>query len=398
MIKDRIKEIEKTISPDIRDLSDRIFENPELGYEEFESCRLHVEILKKYGFEVEEKFHNIDTAFKGVFDSGKPGPTICYMAEYDALPEIGHGCGHNMLGASSTGAAIVLSKLVEETGGKIVILGTPAEETSGAKVTFANEGIFEGMDVAIMSHPEKSYKDSATSLALMPIQFEFFGKTAHAASEPEMGINALDAAILTFTNVNALREHIKSDSRVHGVILDGGRAANIVPDYAKAQFYVRSTTKKYNKELEEKVINCAKAGALATGARLEISQYELAYDDLVTNQALNEAYVESIREYTDDEIIRGKGGGGSIDAGNVSHVVPTIHGYFPITTDQDIAGHTREFAACTKTEYGYEKLDEIICVLALTGYKVLTDEALLKNIKDEYEEGIKTGKLIPPTK
>ncbi|MDO5650318.1 MAG: amidohydrolase, partial [Gallicola sp.] len=153
MIKERIIEIEKEISPDLRKLSNDLYENPELAFEEVESAKAHVELLRKYGFEVEENFHNMATAFKGVYDSGKEGPIICYMAEYDALPEIGHGCGHNILGASSTGAAIVLSKLVGETGGKVVILGTPAEETSGAKVNFANDGVFEGMDVALMAHP-----------------------------------------------------------------------------------------------------------------------------------------------------------------------------------------------------------------------------------------------------
>ncbi|MDO5714857.1 MAG: M20 family metallopeptidase, partial [Tissierellia bacterium] len=388
---------EQKCKPELKELSDSIYHHPELGFEEFHACKVHTELLKKYGFEVETNICGLETAFRGIYKAKKPGPVICYMAEYDALPEIGHGCGHNMLGTSSTGAAIVLKHLVDETGGTVLILGTPAEETSGAKVNMAEEGIFADVDVALMAHPETVYKSSGTSLALQPIQFEFFGKTAHAASHPHKGINALDAAILTFNNINALREHIVSTARVHGVIKEGGTAANIVPEYSRCEFYVRATNKKYLLELTEKVKNCAKAGALATGCTMKHSAYELAYDDLVTNERLNQVFKESIRAYTDDPIEEGTGGGGSIDAGNVSHVVPTIHGYFPIA-DHPIPGHTREFAEATLTDYAYNKLDEIICILALTGYRVLTEPEVLKEIKEEFEEGLKSGKIIPPRK
>ncbi|MDO5037774.1 MAG: M20 family metallopeptidase [Tissierellia bacterium] len=394
-LKEKIGQLEERIREDIRTLSDEIYAHPELGFEEDFAATRHVALLEKYGFSVERPFLGFDTAFKAVYDSKKPGPVVALMAEYDALPGIGHGCGHNMLGASSTGAGIVLRFLAQEVGGQVVVLGTPAEETSGVKVDMAQAGVFKEMDVALIAHPDTRYRLSSSSLALQPIQFEFFGKASHAASEPHEGINALDGAILTFNNINALREHILPTARIHGVITHGGEAANIVPEYACAQFYVRAQDKKYLLELVEKVRNCAKAGALATGCRMEESEYEKPYDDLVTNQVLNQAYYEAIRLYTDEFVEEEEGGGGSLDTGNVSHCLPTIHGYFPIARDY-IPAHSREFAQATQGAYAYDKLGEIISVLALVGYRVLTEEDLLKAAKAEYEDQKAKGKVIPP--
>lgn len=400
MITDKIKEIEKKLSPALRGLSDDIYDYPELGFEEFFASKSHMGLLAEHGFEVEKGVVDLETAFYAEYDTGRPGPVIAYMAEYDALPEIGHGCGHNILGTASTGAAITLRYLMEEEklNGKVVLLGTPAEETSGGKVNMVDEGLFQdkGIDIAMMAHPvDRRYLASATSLALRPIQFEFFGKTAHAASDPHEGVNALDAAILTFNNINALREHILPTARIHGVIKEGGQAANIVPDYTRCEFYVRTTSKAYLQELLDKVIDCAKAGALATGCTMKHSQFEAAYDDLVTNETLNKVFMESIREFSNLDIEEDTGGGGSLDAGNASHVVPTIHGYFPICKEK-IPGHTREFAAATKSDFAYKQLDEIINVLTLTAYRILTDHDLFKAIVDEFDQGVEEGRIIPP--
>lgn len=383
-MKDKIIKIINDLTPELNELSLEIYNNPELGYEEFQACKLHTEILKKYGFNVENNFSGVETGFKAEYKSSKPGLTVAYMAEYDALPGIGHGCGHNLLGTVSTGAGIALKEIIDEIGGTVVVFGTPAEETSGAKVTYVENHEFDNIDIAMMAHPGNEYVKSGTSLALEPVQFEFFGKTAHAAASPEKGINALDAAIQTFNSINALREHMRSDSRVHGVILDGGKAANIVPDYSMSQFYVRSTSKTYNLELLEKVKNCARGAALATGCELKISKYEFNYDNMVTNQELSNVFNEKIYEVAGIKMSEHLGGSGSIDAGQVSQVCPTIHPYFDITNDKNIASHTREMASCTLTDYAKEQMKNTIAALVLTAAEVMQNKELYEKIKYEF--------------
>ncbi|WP_066498041.1 M20 family metallopeptidase [Abyssisolibacter fermentans] len=365
------------------ELSNYIHANPEFGHEEFKSCKAHKDILSKYGFEIEDNYLDMQTAFKAVYNSNKKGPTIAYLAEYDALPGIGHGCGHNILGTTSTGSGIVLSKLIDELGGKVIVFGTPAEETNGAKVDMANNGAFDEVDIVLMAHPADEYYKSGKSLAMEAIEFTFKGKTAHAASEPEEGINALDAAINTFNNINALREHIKYDSRIHGIIKEGGKAANIVPDLAIAQFYVRATTKTYLTKLVEKVKNCARGASLAAGTELEITNYEASYDNLVTNNILNNLFEEKIKDMGIKNIFEPKEGFGSIDAGNVSHVCPTIHPYFSISP-RKVVGHTVEFAKAAVSTYAYEQMCKTIGALVLVAVDIIKDKQLLADIKNEF--------------
>jgi amidohydrolase len=383
MIKE-VTNLTQDLRQELIEISEYIFENPELGNEEFKACKAHVDILKKHGFEVEEEYLGIKTAFKAVFDSGKKGPTISYLSEYDALPGIGHGCGHNLLGTTNTGAGIVLSKLIKDLKGKVIVFGTPAEETNGAKVDMTLKGAFDDIDIAMEVHPGSKHYKSGASLAMEAIQFTFKGKPAHAAASPEKGINALDAAINTFVNINALRQHIQSTARVHGIIKEGGKAANIVPDLAVAQFYVRATTKTYLNELVDKVKNCAKGAALATGAELEIINYELSYDNLVTNQALLDTYCKRILDMGVEEIHDSKSSYGSLDIGNVSHVVPTIHPYFGIC-EEDIPAHTVEFAQATKTKMAYDSMIQTIGALVLTAIDILQNDELLDRIWEEFK-------------
>lgn len=388
-MKKKVLEFIDVITPELNELSLEIYNNPELGYQEFKACKLHTDILRKYGFDVEENFSGVETAFKAVYKGKKEGLTIAYMAEYDALPGIGHGCGHNLLGTVSTGAGIALKEIIDEIGGNVIVFGTPAEETSGAKVTFVENNEFDGVDIALMAHPGSQYTKSGTSLALEPIQFEFFGKTSHAAAAPEKGINALDGAIQTFNSVNALREHMRSDSRVHGVILEGGKAANIVPDYAKVQYYVRSTTKTYNMELLEKVKNCARGAALATGTELKITKFEFNYDNMVTNQRLSQVFNDTIYDIAGIVMNEPSKNTGSIDAGQVSQVCPTIHPYFDVTNDPSIAGHTIELAEATLKDYAKEQMKNTIGALVLTAAKVIQDPKLYEEIKHEFDNAEK---------
>ncbi len=394
-MKEKIKKIEAGIQEDLRILSDSIYDHPELGNQEYFAAKAHQDLLKKHGFQVEEKFLSLDTAFKASFSTGRPGPRLCYMAEYDALPGIGHGCGHNMLGAASTGGAIVLRYLMEEgLGGDLVLLGTPAEESDGGKVTMVEEGIFKDLDLAIMAHPDCHYRPSGNSLALKALAYEFFGKPAHAGASPHEGINALDALVLFYNGVSVLRQQILSTARIHGVIRDGGKAANVIPDYSRGDFYIRAQSKAYVQELEQKLENIAKGAALATGCSFNIFPYEFANDNMVTNETLNQVFAEGVGVFSEDPICPAKDAMGSMDCGNVSHEIPAIHGYFPIA-DHEIPGHTEAFRDATRTDYAYKHLDEIVCILAYTGWRVLEDPDLFKKIQEEYQENLEKGKIIP---
>lgn len=385
-MKDRILKLTNELKDELIVLSEYIYENPELGNEELKSSKAHIELLKRHNFNIESPYMDIQTAFRAEYNSKKEGPTIAYLSEYDALPGIGHGCGHNLLGTVSTGAGIVLSKLVDEIGGRVLVFGTPAEETMGAKVIMADKGAFNDVDVAMLAHPNANFAESGRSLAMEAIQFTFRGKTSHAASAPEKGINALDGVLMTFNGINALREHILPSARVHGVIIEGGKAANIVPDLAIAQFYVRATTKKYLMELSERVKNCARAASLSTGTRLEIENYELSYDDMVTNNTLSQVYNRNLKVFGVEDNEKARELYGSLDMGNVSHICPAIHPYFGISNSLDIPSHTREFGEATLTEEAYDSMTKTISTLVLTGVDVIRDKKLLDEIKLEFNK------------
>jgi|LGOV01.1.fsa_nt_gb amidohydrolase len=361
-----------------------IYDNPELGNEEYLACEAHINLLEKYDFEIVEQFLGIETAFKATYDSKKPGPTIAVMAEYDALPGIGHVCGHNWIGTVASGVGIVLRKHLDEVGGKVVVLGTPAEETNGAKVDMADQGVFDDIDIALMAHPSDATYVSIESLALEAIEFEFTGKAAHAAASPEKGINALDAVITTFNSINALREHVVSSTRIHGIITEGGVAANIVPEKAVAQFYVRATKKSYLKEVVEKVKNCARGAALSTGSELSIRNYEKSYDNFVSNHKLNGILEKNFELFGIVDILTDRSSMGSLDAGNVSHVCPTVHPLIAITKEQTTS-HTRALADATLEPFALKQMRKTISALSQTGLDIINNPNVLKEIKTEFK-------------
>ncbi|MDE5976880.1 MAG: M20 family metallopeptidase [Turicibacter sp.] len=354
-----------------------IHDNPEIGNQEYQAVETLTSFLKEHGFEIKCPVAGLDTAFEAVYDSGKPGLAVAYLCEYDALPELGHGCGHNMIGVISAGAGIALSKLINQIGGKVYVFGTPAEETNGAKVTMAEAGLFNTMDAVMMVHPSGFTTESGTSLAMEALQFDYTGRPSHAAASPENGINALNAVIQLFNGVDALRQHVTPDVRMHGIITNGGIAANIVPEHATAQFYIRAATKEYLAIVKEKVLDIAKGAALMTGATLEVSNYELSYDDLKTNAALSKAFNENIRSLGVTDIHKPKKSTGSVDIGNISNICPTIHPYIGIS-DCEIVGHSQQMVDATITELAHERLITAVVALAYTGYDVLTEAVKLK--------------------
>lgn len=365
----------KEIHKELCEISDFIYQNPELGNEEYKAVEKLTSFLQEHNFEIETEFLGIKTAFRATYDSNKEGPTIGYLCEYDALPEIGHGCGHNMIGSMSAGAGIILSKVLNEIGGKIIVYGTPAEETNGAKVIFAEQGVFDKLDVAMMVHPSDKTIESGTSMALYPLQFTYTGKTAHAASCPQEGINALNSVIQLFNGIDALRQHVTPDVRIHGIITNGGVAANIVPDKAVAQFYFRASTKEILEDVLVKVKNIAQGAALMTGSNLEMTRYELPNDNLKTNKNLSEAFSENLRMLGIKDIYTAKDTGSS-DIGNVSHKTPTIHPYIGIS-NCNVTGHSVNMADATITPFAHERLLIGTLALAYTGYDVLMSKVNL---------------------
>lgn len=369
-MKNRVVELSQVEKQDLVELSKYIYDNPELGNEEFKSSKAVADYLSKNGFQIEMPLCNIDTAFLATFDSGKEGPTIAYLCEYDALPGIGHGCGHNMIATMSAGAGVVISKMINELGGKVLVFGTPAEETNGAKVPLTEAGYFDNVDAVMMVHPSNVTRESGTSLAIVPIEFKYTGQTAHAAACPEKGINALNAVISLFNGIDALRQHVTDDVRMHGVITNGGEAANVVPGEAVTRWYFRASTKEILEPVLEKVRNIARGAALITGGTLEMDQYELAYDDLKTNANLSELFNANLRDLGITDMIPAGGPGGSVDIGNISNVTATIHPYIGIA-EEDVISHTIEMACATQTEYGNDRMMVAIQALAMTGIDVL---------------------------
>lgn len=364
-------------------ISKYLYENPELGDEEFKAVKLLTEYFSKNGFAVEASIYGLSTTFRAEYDSHKPGAHIALFCEYDALPQIGHGCGHNLISAMSVGAALGLKSVLDEIGGKVTVFGTQAEETSGVKGILAEKGAYKDVTIAMMAHPNAVSEESGTSLALNAIKFEYFGKTAHAAAIPEKGINALDGVILLFNGINALRQHVTSDVRIHGIITQGGAAPNIVPDYAEAKFYVRSKDKGNLEAVVAKVKECAEGAARMTGASVKITTFETSYDNLRTNQALSDLFSANLRELGETEIKPACDGIGSIDIGNVSQVVPVIHPWIGVG-DTSLIIHSKEFAEHTMTDMGKTVIYKGACALALTAYDVIASKENQKKIKEEF--------------
>jgi amidohydrolase len=367
--------------------SHQIHEKPEIGNEEFFASNLLMGILKKAGFEVENSVAGHETAFVARKKALKKGPSIAFLAEYDALPGLGHACGHNIIGTTSVAAAIALSQVIDETGGEVVVFGTPAEEggpNGSAKGSFVKHGLLKGIDAALMVHPSNETRVTTPSLAVDPLDFEYIGKSAHAASNPHEGINALDAIIQLFNGINALRQQLKDDARIHGIITHGGDAPNIIPEYVKARFYIRAATREYLNEVTEKVKKVAEGAALATGAKLNVIAFQNEVDNLLVNNHYNQVFKEVIEELG-ETVVSDDAGIGSTDAGNISQVVPTIHPYIKIGS-ADLICHTVEFREAARAETGDHALITGAKGLALTALRLLTEDGLLADISAEFKQ------------
>lgn len=370
------------IKNDIFEVADEIHRNPELGNQEFKASKLLREKIANYGFTVKD-VEGLPTAFIATKKGTKPGPTIALLAEYDALPQIGHACGHNLIAAASFGAAAALGKLGNDLVGEVMLVGSPAEETDGAKVLLVEKGIFRDVDAAMMVHPGNKTTAYSTSLAMEAIEFTYTGKAAHAAAAPHMGINALDAVIMLFNGINALRQQLKSDVRIHGIITEGGKAPNIIPDRAVARFYVRAKEKGYMLKVKEKVIACAEGAELATGAKLSYKNFELPFDNLITNKTMADMFKHNLKELGVSDISDEEEGIGSTDMGNVSQVVPAIHPHIAIA-ERNVAPHSIEFCQAAGSSRGKEAALLSAKAMAMLAVELAVKPELLQKAKQEF--------------
>ncbi len=358
-----------------------IYNNPEVGGQEFFALDLITTYLEDKGFKVWRGIGGLKTAFMASY--GGEGFHIGYCSEYDALPEIGHGCGHNLIGISGVAAGVALAASLGDMPGRVSIIGTPNEEDEGGKVVLVNSGVFDDVDAAMMFHPGCSTSIHVESLACRDYRFIFHGRSVHASTDPWEGRNALDGVIQTFNSINAMRQHLKDDVRIHGIVSEGGLAPNIIPDRAAADFIIRARDSRYLGEVIEKVVACARGAAIATGTSLEVTESGFPYEAMVSNRVMADLFAESLREtgYALDS--PHDEGMDSIDMGNVSRVTPSIRPMVAIT-DQWVPGHTRKFSMLCDSEEAYNIMLTVGQAMAITGHKILKDIELQKRIKQEF--------------
>jgi amidohydrolase len=362
-----------------------IHANPEIAFEEFGSSALLSGTLEHNGFVVERGVAGLPTAFVAKMQGQQAGPTVAFLAEYDALPGLGHACGHNLIGTASMGAALAVRIVLPELAGTVQVIGTPGEEGGGGKAYLVDAGVFDSVDAAMMIHPSSRNMTRRSSLTSYKVSIEFFGKAAHAAAKPDEGINALEAMILTFNGINAVRQHLRDDARIHGVITHGGEAPNIVPDYTAARFYVRAADTTYAGRVLEKVRACAEGAAQATGARLEFKEYAPRYDTMMPNPKLADLMeanmaalgIQVTAPAADERM-------GSSDMGNVSQVVPALHPYIAIGPDE-MGGHTVEFREAAASPAGHEGMITAAKLLAMTAIDLLATPQQVTEARQAFE-------------
>ncbi|MFQ6860555.1 MAG: M20 family metallopeptidase [Beduini sp.] len=370
---------------EFKEVNDYIYAHPELGNEEYMSSQYLVDKISQYGFEVTYPYLDLPTAFRAELNCGK-GPKIAFLAEYDALPGYGesgdqtaHACGHNWIAASTYGACVVLSQLKDHFNGTIVFIGTPAEETTGGKCDLVDRGAFDDIDAAFQMHLGAENNLNVVTLAIDSIEFNFEGVAAHAAAYPERGINALDAVQLTYAGINALRQHMQPDARVHGIITNGGQAANTVPNKAQCQFYIRAKKRAYLDELTQKVINCAKGAELMTGAKLSYRHFENSYDDLINHQGLIALAKTTMEDLgVTDFVENDENASGSSDIGNVSHVCPTCYIELNTGANPPAYAHNEDFLNCVSGTLAYQTLAIAVKTMAYTALQVYLDPTIIK--------------------
>ena len=370
----------------LAELSLKIHSHPELGFEEHQASNWLTHYLEANGFTVERGIAKLPTAFRASYGNGRPA--IAILAEYDALPQLGHACGHNLIAASAVGAAVAARPAIDRLGGSLSVIGTPAEELYGGKAIMAARGAFKDIDMAMMIHPSTHDTATCRTLACITLEAEFFGRAAHAAAHPEDGINALEALLQSFAAINSLRQHIKDKARIHGIITDGGQAANVVPAHSAASLIVRAEDETYLEELKQKVLNCFIGAATASGARLEYRWQEFHYAPMRNNLEMAQLFIKNMNSLgRNTQLYNPNQSFGSTDTGNVSQLVPSIHPSVAIAP-AEVSIHSPQFALAAASEAGSQGMIDAAKALAMTVVDLLADPATVVRVKQEFAQNL----------
>ncbi len=386
-----IKELKASVVAEIdarrhqlSELSLKIHANPELGFKEVQAAAWLTQYLEENGFSIERGICELPTAFRASYGKGKP--VIAFLAEYDALPELGHACGHNLIATSAVGAAVASKSAIDRLGGSVLVIGTPAEEIYGGKATMAKRDAFAGLDAAMVVHPGVYNCATTESLACQALEVEFFGRSAHAAAEPEMGINALEAMVQSYAAINSLRQHIKDKARIHGVITDGGQAVNVVPAHSAGTFLVRADDNIYLDELKQRVLNCFVGAATASGARFEYKWADIHYAPMRNNLTLAQLFQQNMESLGRPTKLAEPGRMlASTDMGNVSQLAPGIHAWIAITPEE-VAIHSPQFAVAAASEAGFRGLLDAAKAMAMTVIDLVANPEIVIKIRDEFQQ------------
>ncbi len=375
-------------------ISRDIHAHPELNFEEHHAAALLTDSLERHGFDVERGTGGIETAFRGTAQGSGDGPSVGILVEYDALPEIGHGCGHNLIAISTLGAGLAAQTALDGLPGRIIVVGTPAEEGGGGKIRMLEAGVFDDIDISLSSHPKSNRTtvrtdwpiDAGASLAMVGYRYAFHGRAAHAAMAPHMGVNALNSVIALFNGIDAMRQHLTDDTRIHGVITDGGAAPNVVPSFAAANFMLRTRDGLYLQDVVvERVRRIAEAAATMTGAELEIESFYPFYDNVRPNATIATRTEEHARRVGMDlkEPDTGPGIWASTDFGNVSQAMPSFAMDFAVS-EQPVPLHTPEMQQVAITELAHENALRTAKVLAATAVDLLAEPELVSRAREEF--------------
>lgn len=372
------------LSAQMKEIASAIFAEPELGYQEFKSSARLADFLEANGFKVERGILDMPTAFHAVYGSGE-GPQVAYLAEFDALPGLGHACGHNLFGMASCAAAVALARHLP--AGTVHVFGTPAEEgnvrNAGGKVPMADAGLFDHMDAVIAAHAEGRTILKQQLISRANLEMDFKGKAAHAAGAPEKGINAMDAAALAVMGINSLRQHMTHDVRIHGLLTDTGTSINTIPEFARLRYGVRARKPETLNKAIERVVNCARCCAEALGCQFSYRHSAHPYYTMRHNMPLLHAFAANL-DLLGENYIEEVSSSYSTDMGNVSFKAPSIHPYISIG-GAHLVGHTPAFAEACNGEGGFNGMLLATRAMALTGFDVLTSEELRKNVREAFE-------------
>ena len=358
-------------------LSHRIHANPELGFEEEQACAWLCELLEGAGLQVERGVGDLPTAFAARAGSGPLHMVVC--AEYDALPAVGHACGHNVIAAMAAGAGMALARVADDAGLRVTVLGTPAEEGGGGKILLLKQGAFDGAHAAMMVHPSPYEQPEMPIIAVNHLKIAYTGKEAHASAYPFLGVNAADALVVAQTAIGLLRQHLRPSDRVHGIVTKGGDAANIIPAHTTADWMVRAADLEQLEEVRAKVARCFEAGALATGATLELSEDHDPYSEMRHDHELSALYQRNAEALGRTFIGRSDRGAGSTDMGNVSLALPSIHPTIGIDSLPAV-NHQPEFTASCATPAADQAVVDGAVAMAWTAIDAAADQALRERL------------------